>query len=108
MEYTQGKWANIGHYGNLMSEIAVPGLAICTVWTRKECDATKNTLKKKYEDDPEGIANAHLISAAPDMYEALKSVLSSVVCNGDWSISYAIDRDIRLQINAALAKAEGK
>lgn len=28
-------------------------------------------------DDPEGIANAHLIAAAPELYEALKDVLRS-------------------------------
>jgi len=54
------------------------------------------------------LPDARLISAAPDMYEALKAVLSTVVCNGDMSISYAIDRTVSNQIEQALNKAEGK
>ena len=50
--------------------------------------------------------DARLIAAAPDMYEALKAVLDSIVCNDDMSISYAIDGLARCQIDNALSKAE--
>jgi hypothetical protein len=53
-------------------------------------------------------ANAHLIAAAPDMYKALKAVLSTVIVNDDMTITYAIDFTVTQQINRALKKAEGR
>jgi hypothetical protein len=52
--------------------------------------------------------NMRFISAAPDMYEALKAITDSVVCNGDFTTSYAIDGTIKQLIKQALAKAEGR
>jgi hypothetical protein len=51
---------------------------------------------------------ARLVAASPDMYEVLKAVESSIIRNGDNSISYAIDHKISKQIREALNKAEGK
>ena len=51
-------------------------------------------------------ANANLIASAPELYEALKAVLTTVVCNGDMTITYGIDGDTRRQIKRALDKAE--
>lgn len=48
---------------------------------------------------PEGLANAHLISAAPDLYEALKDALLSFE---------AFDPFPREKIIAALKKARGE
>ena len=49
-----------------------------------------------------------ILNSYEDMYEALKAVLASVVCNDDMSISYAIDGLTRCQIDNALSKAGGK
>ena len=50
--------------------------------------------------DPEGQANANLIAAAPEMYEALKIAQSN--------LQFLPPDDVVAQINAALAKADGK
>lgn len=55
----------------------------------------------KGDGGAEAKANAHLISAAPDMYEALSEVLS------DLEIGAHPHLHIK-QIRAALAKAEGR
>jgi hypothetical protein len=49
------------------------------------------------------IANAHLIAAAPDMYEALSMTLSHLP-----DPDCAIWRDVHDRIIAALAKARGE
>lgn len=51
-----------------------------------------------HDDSPDCIANANLIAAAPDMYEALKEVL------GDGGIGW-LNPDTRDSIRLALSKA---
>jgi len=55
-------------------------------------------------------ANAHLISAAPDMYEALKGFVAkldtAILVEGDHPTSHLAD-ELRAAL-AALAKAEGR
>jgi len=92
MEYTKGEWV----VKQVLSEdyfISNNDDEICYPIARMD----------SHQLNPE--ANAQLIAAAPDMYKALKSVLSSAVCNDDMSTSYAIDRTIKNQIDNALAKA---
>ena len=61
----------------------------------------------------EDIANAHLISAAPDMYEELRAsnaMLLAVICacrEVDDSIKEEVHKRIKCN-NKALAKAEGR
>lgn len=57
--------------------------------------------------DPETAkANTRLISAAPDLYEALKDLLgNAVLFNRDTDACWAFLRD---KVHAALAKAEGR
>ena len=50
-----------------------------------------------YQDDPERAANAHLIAAAPDMYEALADIVHDFEGHPGFGPA-----------RAALAKAEGK
>lgn len=52
--------------------------------------------------------DANVMAASKEMYEALRAVESSVICNGDMSFTYAIDGRIKKQISQALQKAEGK
>jgi hypothetical protein len=51
----------------------------------------------------EALSNAHLIAAAPDMYEALKHILNSIPepTRKGLSVNWQV-------IDAAIAKAEGK
>jgi hypothetical protein len=56
-----------------------------------------------YTDHPNNIANAHLIAAAPAMYEALEHVLAC-----DESSEINIPRDVWQMIRAALALARGE
>lgn len=90
----------------LKDEIGVSGRAIATVWVRKvdpECGGNLGTVP-----DEEGEANARLIAAAPDMYEALKvaEIASEELCQGQDPANECWNT-LRM-IRAALAKAEGK
>jgi len=53
-------------------------------------------------------ANAHLISAAPDMYEACKKtlLLLQYITTGDFEIGK--DKPVRDLLEKVIAKAEGK
>ncbi len=53
----------------------------------------------------EAEANAQLIASAPDMYEALKAALDFFT---QYDIQQKVISGISLQLNQALAKAEGK
>ena len=96
MEYTKGEWEAIlwdsGKGFNIFSD---EGL-IATVPLERGLKHTMHEVK----------ANAHLIASAPALYEALKAVLSTVVCNGDCTISYAIDGTVRKQMEKALAQVD--
>jgi hypothetical protein len=50
---------------------------------------------------PEGIANAHLIAAAPDMYEAIDAALTEYTLHGSLTDSARL-------LRAALARARGE
>ena len=53
------------------------------------------------------LANAHLISAAPEMYEALQKI-SYAVMNGNLKVNKSVAIQIYEIATPALAKAEGK
>ena len=98
MDYTKGEWiATKTHNftGTLVSYI------YC---------GQKNIAQTRLSDNEatpeENQANAHLIAAAPNMYEALKRFLSSSACTNNCDPSdMACDTNFARQ---ALAKAEGK
>lgn len=57
-------------------------------------------------DSPEHRANVHLISAAPELYDACQVILASFVYGGTFQDPHALKaREIILN---AIAKAEGK
>ena len=59
-----------------------------------------------YNDEETNVANARLIAAAPDMYEALKALRALVgTTEADWQNLYEYSRKMA---DAAIAKAEGK
>ena len=90
MNYSKGEWkVNCGIRAN--------GELIATT------EALKRNLTKDGYNATEEIANAHLISAAPDMYEALKD-LQKAIENG----KERIGAGRWFNLDNALAKAEGK
>ena len=67
----------------------------------------KNVCQLSIRAPEEELANAHLILAAPDMYEALKALIEHMIMNkGDLSRPYLAD--VKRMAMKALAKAEGK
>jgi hypothetical protein len=60
------------------------------------------------EDVPNPEANAHLIAAAPDMYEALINIRKELRASGNWeALDYGWPAN-RKAIDSAIAKAEGR
>ena len=87
MDYTKGRWEVETGALTKLTYIIANGFHIATV------------LPVESEEEEE--ANAHLIAAAPDLYEALRSLAS--VCR---DISYTHSELIRAR--QALAKAEAE
>lgn len=89
--FTKGPWI-ITSVGGVDSSgsiaIGAEGKAICDVWTFDVCVETKK-------------ANAHLISAAPELYEALRVVFEEENCDGFADETQHI-------IRKALSKARGE
>jgi len=98
MTYTKGEWKTYADYSGKVERIVVErdGLTLETI-----CYISRETIESE--------ANAHLISAAPDMYEALKEISEG---KGRYSMdklthaSNTIDDMKELALNALL-KAEG-
>ncbi|AIM40804.1 hypothetical protein PR08_gp47 [Idiomarinaceae phage Phi1M2-2] len=60
------------------------------------------------EEDETAIANAHLISAAPDMYRALRGIDSKrIAVNGDGTFTITLTADEVDAIADSVSKAEG-
>ena len=94
MNYTKGEWkVNCGIRAN--------GELIATT------EALKRNLTKDGYNATEEIANARLISAAPEMYEALQKI-SYAVMNGNLKVNKSVAIQIYEIATPALAKAEGK
>lgn len=53
--------------------------------------------------DPEGMANARLISAAPELYKALERIISELPTKRDW-----LDPTLEASARAALRQARGE
>ena len=108
MEFTKGEWG-INDYDNNILEISSGNKSIADCWG-KHLDISKE----------EQLANAHLISAAPDMYEALKELINTYVMNKDSNGIFPHPKEFIACITPegrpeywdkaikALAKAEGK
>lgn len=86
-KHTQGDWKIHEFISDNIHRINSHGICICDVYNSG--------------NDDFAIANAHLISAAPDMLEALTQVLHDLDCMGKISDSAEI------KSRAAIAKATG-
>jgi hypothetical protein len=76
----------------------------CIYWANGYEVLKPNNDFDHWEVSPEKIANAHLIAAAPDMYQALKAARISMLGDED----YQKFKPVLETIDKALAKAEGK
>ena len=94
-KFTPGPWAVEGDVGDLPADI---GVGICN---RGHAGVDWDVCSVH-----SSAANAHLISAAPDLYAVL-SVIRAEADRSDW-YDVLVDRALIEQARAALAKAEGK
>ena len=96
MNYTKGEWkASIDKQFNII-RIVSDKVAVVVSKVGPHI--------MEYGTHPENLANAHLIAAAPDMYEALKNIVAN------WA-DMNFPETMRLSMDKALtvlAKAEGK
>lgn len=98
-KWTKGPWVSHEHgVGELIVYDALDQTCICSLI---DCDESL-AWKHDYSVSEEGRANAQLISAAPELYEALQTCLD---CLGD---EFALPGDIIDDAEAALAKARGE
>jgi len=90
MSYTKGKWEAISvPFENNSDYVVLDGKTLCSV--------------KKHFGKEQAQANAHLIAAAPDMYEALEMIYNLALGYTD------VPKDeVANAIRPILAKAEGK
>ncbi len=93
MTYTKGEWKDLGH-----SEIIMKGddlKAMIRYVTSKDYKLKENEIK----------ANARLISAAPDLLEALEDLIFHVINDGiPWNVLQVKIKKAQQAINKAEAK----
>jgi hypothetical protein len=110
MMYTKGEWRvkefTQCHHGEhdigIIAISRISGLQVCGL----ERDYSYPISMPKEQV----LANAHLISAAPDMYEAAKKVMTALEKHGGSIVPHLMDTDDNAgqELREALAKAEGK
>lgn len=100
-QHTPGPWEIDDEY---VKQSGNPDVGICRVLNMDKGG------DKQWFRGPITEANAHLIAAAPDMYEALKELYAVVKgeCPSLLDEDSGGDSRLALEIESALAKAEGK
>lgn len=91
-KYTQGPW--VIQPKDVQKDVASPDLIVGPLYGEQVCCV--------YIDNERDRANAHLISAVPDLFEACKRVLAEI--EGGDEISIGAEEDLI----AAIEKAEGQ
>lgn len=97
--HTPGPWAIRDGYGLLKAEVGPSGRAVATVWTKQMPNGKED--QKEPLAWAEGEANAALIAAAPELLEALQSVMNYP------EVRSYLGSLISEQADAAIAKAGG-
>ena len=102
-KFTDGEWA----IDKALTDGGAPIIVSDTCWLgNKRVIAT--VMYHNGSEDPEVIANAQLIAAAPDMYEALKYAEAFCEAVEQGLVAIATRDMVRDIIKEALAKVEGK
>lgn len=100
-KHTPGPWKQGGKHGHNAGTIYAPGKedAIASVYGIP--------MHTQVEDVPEryaeGMANARLVAASPELLVALKLIVADLPSNRDW-----LDPAVEQMARAAISKAEGK
>lgn len=95
-QHTPGPWILGTHPANHRLNIIKPVFFSKNVTVLPDCEGGHISIKN--------IADAHLIAAAPDMFEALQAVrMHKCMFDSDEEFEAACQK-----VNAAIAKAEGK
>ena len=111
-KFTPGPWLVVG---------SIPEEGVDCFWIKAQPHPAMRGLTKDigtvdgYQDDPEREANAHLIAAAPELYQAIDSLLA-IVGDSQGVVGYHLNGDIAewdefeevAQAFAALAKVRGE
>lgn len=102
-KHTPGPWS-VSTYGSFATEVrSSTGRRIAATWVQSPPRSRKSALNQALLNE----ANAHLISAAPDLLEALKA-LKSASLHDDNIIRASGFRAACERAEAAIAKAEGR
>lgn len=99
MEYTKGEWKR--------RNTETSGLVFCNGWLVADIGATPRKVENKEESAlyyKEQVANANLISSAPELYRTLKALVDHFRANDE---NY-YKSDLCTDALQALLKAEGK
>lgn len=103
-KFTPGPWV-VDEDSNI-DQIAVRiGTAVESPYCRDVSDLWACDIDES-ENNDQALANAHLIAAAPELYEELESLLDSLAATPELNLSsWGIETD---SAKAALAKARGE
>ena len=71
VQFTDGLW-DVAYEPNKHIVVGVPGYCICIIFNEDG------------EGEQEKLANARLISAAPQLYGALRAIMEDLPSNKDW------------------------
>ena len=101
-KHTPGPWHQVSHEGRVGVDVrSAFGRAICATYGVCNQPKTLSGIKSQAEEDR---ANARLISAAPEMYEALKAALPFFNNHRH----YERGENAYQSVVASLAKADGQ
>lgn len=93
-QHTKGEWLTYADYSGAVASIVIQ-------WKNHTVKAVCDINQELKESE----ANAHLIAASPLLYEALKGILDK---QDDYQVYYSLSGQVWIDIENAIAKAEGK
>lgn len=108
-EHTPGPWTADKRYGVLHTEVYAPsiGRAIAYVWTYNAPLNRRDAKRDDYTPNPEWMANARLIAAAPKLLEACIQARAALP---DAWLAAGCDcpADVVELLNEAISEAQGQ
>lgn len=109
-KHAPGPWKIGDEYGPVMDEIvAATGGTVCVVWTHRSRSALRAATHRREADPaPDLLANVQLITAAPDLLEALEDLRCAAInVDQDDEESVNLCEAAIRKASAAIAKARG-
>lgn len=105
-KFTQGPWKFID--ATKIASMQFRPLCIIRGDGRQVASFSWNDSSPYWPTKAESQANAHLIAAAPEMYEALNDLAGCVEYHAKRGESVPLDNEHLISARTALAKAEGR